>query len=574
MPNSNIKIAVLLHLYNTSLWDVFTNYLSEFTLCDCSYTLYVNLTEANSDIQNEILLFHPQTLFTISPNKGMDIGGFMYQLKYIMDNNKKYDYILKLHSKTKLMWRKRLIDPICNHNSIPEIINYFNQCPKIGMIGSHLCSNRLDLCCMKRIMTECEKLGIPKYKYSDEFDLTLRKHLKTDIDFALEYSRLFVLLLNLPKLGIDGLINVDYDYEFDPNVRKLKNSKWNTEDKYTVLSHIKNLNTFKITNPKMILVNRERDIPFYMGTIFWFRLDAMLDFFRKYNLDPIRDYFDTFEEGRVPTGNSSSVHYLERFFSIMIDDSGYDIVDHNMLGSYLRNSNPLLCLVTGMEHSGTTIISKIISSHPDIYTGYEGGVLQGDLDDFKNKKPFFNWMMEPCDKGHWGILPKDMIDICSSDTYDEAYIKIKKYAGKNGPELFRNIFQNSKYIIDKTPQYVYHLDSIMQKVSVPVIITEKTYDQLYKSYVIKRGLDEEILKKRYEKYIQQKEICLNKHSNRILIINCSDITKETDKTIGTIKKFLNIDQDIELSLERFFEKIQGIYNFPEGGTDISKLINE
>ena len=52
----------------------------------------------------------------------------------------------------------------------------------------------------------------------------------------------------------------------------------------------------------------------------------------------------------------------------------------------------LACIVTGMERSGTTYLSRIIMSHPKIWSGFECGVLLGNINNFYKNKPFCEWI--------------------------------------------------------------------------------------------------------------------------------------------------------------------------------------
>lgn len=96
---SNSKNAVLLHLFYPDMWEEIVKYLGNLTSIE--YDLYVNLVEGyhNDDIKTKIINYNPNTVITISPNKGVDIGGFLFQYQKL---TKDYDLILKLHTKKSL----------------------------------------------------------------------------------------------------------------------------------------------------------------------------------------------------------------------------------------------------------------------------------------------------------------------------------------------------------------------------------------------------------------------------------------------------------------------------------------
>ena len=156
---SNCKIAVLVHLYYTDMWDDIKSYLSN--LEDYEYKLCVNLVEGNYDesIIEDIDNFKDDnipTLITISPNTGVDIGGFLYPYREIKDD---YEYILKIHTKKSLgtinkpsdfvkvhgrlkalsegkVWFTRLMGSVLgSKDRVKEIIDTFDRDEKCGMIG-------------------------------------------------------------------------------------------------------------------------------------------------------------------------------------------------------------------------------------------------------------------------------------------------------------------------------------------------------------------------------------------------------------------------------------------------------
>jgi lipopolysaccharide biosynthesis protein len=91
------KIAVLIHLFYTDMWDEMCGYLNNL---DYDYDLYVNLVDGfyEPEIFDKINKYKVSKIIT-SPNKGVDVGGFL-RLYKILDSD--YDLILKLHTKKSL----------------------------------------------------------------------------------------------------------------------------------------------------------------------------------------------------------------------------------------------------------------------------------------------------------------------------------------------------------------------------------------------------------------------------------------------------------------------------------------
>ena len=207
--NEFMKIAVCVHLYHHDMWDEIKEYLNNI---HHPYNLYVNIggyipNELPSDFNwREYLNLHPdlslnnlltkdkltkhflrfgireernykQTQIDIiakiksfkdnsviikSPNKGMDIGGFLYAYKHVDADT---DIILKIHTKKGLGdtltpsnslkrygidkakkigegWFNNLMGGVLkNKNQVNIIINEFKLNPKCGMVGFKLYNN-------------------------------------------------------------------------------------------------------------------------------------------------------------------------------------------------------------------------------------------------------------------------------------------------------------------------------------------------------------------------------------------------------------------------------------------------
>lgn len=204
-----MKIAVCVHLYHHDMWDEIKEYLNNI---DHPYKLYVNIggyipnelpsdfnweeylrlypdlslnnlltkdkvtkhflrfgireernyKQSQFDIIDKIKLYKDNSVILKSPNKGMDIGGFLYTYKHVDADT---DIILKIHTKKGLGgsetpsnslkrygigkakkigkdWFKNLMNGVLkNKNQVNNIINEFKLNPKCGMVGFKLNNN-------------------------------------------------------------------------------------------------------------------------------------------------------------------------------------------------------------------------------------------------------------------------------------------------------------------------------------------------------------------------------------------------------------------------------------------------
>jgi lipopolysaccharide biosynthesis protein len=113
-------------------------------------------------ILEKIKTFNPNTVIINSPNKGVDIGGFLYTYKHIDPNT---DLILKIHTKTGLgdpnkpsrtlisngkskavalghSWFQTLMNGVLkNENQVKKIIEEFEKNSSCGMVGGKINNN-------------------------------------------------------------------------------------------------------------------------------------------------------------------------------------------------------------------------------------------------------------------------------------------------------------------------------------------------------------------------------------------------------------------------------------------------
>jgi hypothetical protein len=136
--------GICIHIGNILLFDEIISYLIKLTY---DYDLYLTINKAYNDstnIYNQfvndkiniIKLLNPNTTILYIDNLGADIYPFLYTYKYIFDAKIDYKYILKLHTKSETIWRKKMYEAVL---SIPikEITTHLE---KHGLYG-HTYSN-------------------------------------------------------------------------------------------------------------------------------------------------------------------------------------------------------------------------------------------------------------------------------------------------------------------------------------------------------------------------------------------------------------------------------------------------
>jgi glycosyltransferase involved in cell wall biosynthesis len=133
------NIAVILHLGNIDMWSEMDIHLKE--LGNIKFDLWItiprvpNLSDGNIDEITEIIMnSYINANIIVVPNSGFDIGGFFYALDKIFKNKLKYDFILKLQTKSDDTWRHNMIKTYVGKNLMKNIIFLKNN-RNVGMIG-------------------------------------------------------------------------------------------------------------------------------------------------------------------------------------------------------------------------------------------------------------------------------------------------------------------------------------------------------------------------------------------------------------------------------------------------------
>jgi hypothetical protein len=129
LNNSNILNTIYINIpndYNIDKWNMQDIQINKEL--DIRYN--VNGNEKIINICNYIYtkFINKDIVFIVSPNIGVDIGGYFYCLKEVKKDNKIFNYIIKLHTKTDIK-KRNILSSILNIN-IEEIKKYNIVYPK------------------------------------------------------------------------------------------------------------------------------------------------------------------------------------------------------------------------------------------------------------------------------------------------------------------------------------------------------------------------------------------------------------------------------------------------------------
>jgi len=220
--------------------------------------------------------------------------------------------------------------------------------------------------------------------------------------------------------------------------------------------------------------------------------------------------------------------------------------------------NKLVAIITGPTRNGTTYVKNVLDSHPDIFSGFETGILLNK--DFNKSKPFNDWVYEG--GYHWG-LPRE-IKLHNDLTLNDKYVLLFHNKGSLlGP--VQKMIKQSTFLVDKTPAYFESLQTFTDvlkrfNAKIPVIISIKYFKDHYHSHMVKRNdFSEKQFMDEVNNYLSiLRYLYLNKQPN-VFIFLYDDIIKYNNKFNNKVKDIIKhrIDvNNIHLSHNNYVDKVK------------------
>ena len=213
----------------------------------------------------------------------------------------------------------------------------------------------------------------------------------------------------------------------------------------------------------------------------------------------------------------------------------------------------ILAIITGPERNGTTYLSKLLCSIPDIYCGFETGLLLDN--DFKKCEPFNKWIHQGNEQ--WGV-PNNIDFNDKKLTFDDKYRLLFNNKGKCSVlNIHQELIFKSKFIIDKTPRYIRNLQFVRKNSKeIPILISIKYLKDYYISMCVKRNMDMNKFKQFYLKNIETLEWLKKEKPKNIYLFLYNDIIEQSFgnklKKIFSSKIDLN---NVNISYENYKKKI-------------------
>ena len=104
--------AIACHIYDENIF--YNNIVPRLKGCKYDFDLYVTLTDNKDRTKDidKIKQMFPNSFIDVIPNLGEDVRGFLTSVETMFKNNKHYDYVLKIHTKSEHEWREELLNSL------------------------------------------------------------------------------------------------------------------------------------------------------------------------------------------------------------------------------------------------------------------------------------------------------------------------------------------------------------------------------------------------------------------------------------------------------------------------------
>lgn len=216
--------------------------------------------------------------------------------------------------------------------------------------------------------------------------------------------------------------------------------------------------------------------------------------------------------------------------------------------SEFQKKSGLFCIITGIEHSGTTMTSSLVMNAPNLYGAFELGILMAKTPRDFREGFFFDGITKPTTSHFWGLTEHQREQMQAASCVAEQYNIVRKYS-----PIYEAL--NTSWLVDKTPAYYRDLYAIMQRTpKIPFVVTQKNDDSIRKS-LTKRNTGRRQIEKMLKNFHRQLNLAKKHFPERLFVLNYTSFEKDPNRNMNELFSFLGLRWDPSyLSNHPFNEK--------------------
>ena len=209
-----------------------------------------------------------------------------------------------------------------------------------------------------------------------------------------------------------------------------------------------------------------------------------------------------------------------------------------------RATHGLRAIVTGLEHSGTTLTGSILYNIPCVIGAFETGYLIAESPkEIETVHPWFLWNMKKSNRTNFNyrLVDEDVEAMKNVTDFMQMYDILRQrsylFNNLNDEEYCETPYQ----MVDKTPRYIYpaYFEQVLEKTpGVPVIVTKKNFNKLKESWDARKG---NLTQQFYDEVFDNVWKMKMKYKGRILIIHEEDVMEHPEATMQDVFNHIGIE---------------------------------
>jgi len=293
--------------------------------------------------------------------------------------------------------------------------------------------------------------------------------------------------------------------------REIENSHWDEDEQNFVLPLGDD-----IWNPSTIRTMGDGKLPSWSDFVFYKASRGII-------------LPEIFEEVEYDDPTIEVIEDFGDFSLVELADSTVDICE--MAKTNFREASKLGVIVTGYEHTGTTMLAQLIKSAPGLFGGFECG-----LGVVHEVPQFYEWLTWSPENDLWGLNKESRDMVVNSRCMAESYYNLHQYS-----PLFHYGGHQNDLIVDKTPRYLHMLVKVMDETpGVPVIISNKEESQMRQSYK-KRGYSDHFIDSQITIVSKQIDGAMKKYPGRIKMVDTTEWLEKPNEIMEDVFGFLGLE---------------------------------
>ena len=216
-------------------------------------------------------------------------------------------------------------------------------------------------------------------------------------------------------------------------------------------------------------------------------------------------------------------------------------------------------------------MSYLLYNTPCVIGAFETGyLLAGEPKLIENVQPWYRWNSASTNTLdlNYRLTPEDVEAMKKSTNFLDMYHILRQRSYLFNELIDEDYCQKPYDMIDKTPLYVHkvHFESVLEKTpNVPVIVTQKGYEKLRKSW---NKRNDTITTMFYNETFDNVWLMKKKFPKRILIIQEEDLMKYPERVM------LDVFQHVGLEWKDEYLQMEGLLKKISNDTVLSKRIRE